>query len=84
MKEVISNLCYPVVYNPSSEGGYEVSFPDFPGCVTQGKTFEEAQVFAREVLELWIEQLVADGVSIPKHPKSPIMSEVEVRLPIPA
>jgi predicted RNase H-like HicB family nuclease len=34
-----------------------VSFPDFSGCVTFGKNFEQAKKMAKEVLELWIEQL---------------------------
>ena len=49
---------YPAVFNPIPDGGYEVSFPDFPGCVTFGNTFEEAQEKASEVLSLWIEELV--------------------------
>jgi predicted RNase H-like HicB family nuclease len=84
MKDVSTNLSYPAIFNPAEEGGYDVSFPDFPGCVTQGETFEEAQQYAAEVLELWIEQLVADGQPIPRHPKPPIMSEVEVELPVAA
>lgn len=50
---------YSAVSNPASEGGYDVSFPDFPGCVTFGRTFEEAQEKAAEVLSLWVEELKA-------------------------
>jgi len=52
-------LEYPAIFNKAEEGEYNVSFPDFPGCVTFGKTFEEAEVKAKEVLELWIEELSA-------------------------
>ena len=66
------------VYSPAEEGGYVVSFPDFPGCVTEGDTFEEAKSNAVEVLELWIEELSASRQSIPIHPGRPIVGEVEV------
>lgn len=32
---------YFAIFKPTKEGGYNVSFPDFPGCVTFGRTFEE-------------------------------------------
>ncbi|MBU1255435.1 type II toxin-antitoxin system HicB family antitoxin [Patescibacteria group bacterium] len=54
-------LEYPVIFNKAKEGGYNVSFPDFPGCVTFGKTFEESEKKAKEVLELWIEELKANN-----------------------
>ena len=38
---------------PNSDFG--VSFPDLPGCVTAGKTLDEARAFASEALELHLE-----------------------------
>ncbi|MBI2589536.1 type II toxin-antitoxin system HicB family antitoxin [Candidatus Berkelbacteria bacterium] len=72
---------YVAIFKPSSEGGYDVSFPDFLGCVTFGRTFEEAQKMAREVLELWLEELVAQGESIAPKVTRPIFSEIEVKSP---
>ena len=34
---------YHAVFEPAKEGGYNVSFPQFPGCVTFGRTFEETK-----------------------------------------
>ena len=48
---------YPAIFTKAEEGGYNVSFPDFSGCVTFGRTFEEAEEKAKEILELWIEEL---------------------------
>ena len=48
---------YPTIFEPAEEGGFNVSFPSFPGCVTFGRDFEEAKIKAREVLELWLEEL---------------------------
>lgn len=69
---------YFAVFEPAREGGYNVSFPDFPGCVTFGRTFEEAKEKANEVLELWIGELLSEKQSIPKHTTRPIIDEVRV------
>jgi len=45
---------------------YGVSFPDLPGCVTAGRTLDEARSMAEEALALHIEGLVDDGEAIPE------------------
>ena len=56
---------YTVLYEqgPTSWGA---SVPDLPGCFAVGKTFEEVQQLIREAIELYIEQLKADGTPIPE------------------
>ncbi len=49
--------------DPSSDFG--VSFPDFPGCITAGRTLEEAKVMAVEALEGHIAEMRAAGEPIP-------------------
>lgn len=74
-------LSYPAVFEPAKEGGYNVSFPSFPGCVTFGKTFEEAKKMASEVLELWLEELAEEKIKIPAFRSRPIIDEVSVKVP---
>jgi predicted RNase H-like HicB family nuclease len=45
---------------------FGVDFPDFPGCVTAGKTLEEARKMAVEALELHLEGMLEDRESIPE------------------
>lgn len=45
---------------------FGVSFPDFPGCVTAGKTQEEALHRASEALTFHINGMAEDGEAIPK------------------
>lgn len=71
-------LRYNVIFEPNEQGGYNVFFPSFPGCVTFGKTFEEAKKKAKEVLELWLEELAADKKSLPVYRARPIIDEVQV------
>jgi predicted RNase H-like HicB family nuclease len=50
------------VFAPQEEGGYPVYAPDLPGLHTQGETVEEAEVNAKEALELYVEGLRNAGV----------------------
>jgi len=75
-------LAYPAIFNKAEEGGYNVSFPDFPGCVTFGRTFEEAEEKAKEVLGLWIEELVANNEKIPLKKSRPIIDEIPVAVSV--
>lgn len=45
---------------------FGVSFPDFPGCITAGKTLEEARRMAGEALALHIKGMIEDGDAIPQ------------------
>jgi predicted RNase H-like HicB family nuclease len=45
---------------------FGVSFPDFPGCITVGRTLEEAHRMAAEALALHIAGMVEDGETIPE------------------
>ena len=48
------------------EGNYGVSFPDFAGCITAGKTLEEVIFEAGEVLQFHVDGMVQDKEQIPK------------------
>lgn len=61
---------YPAVFDPCEEGGYCVTFPDLPGCITEGDTLEEAYEMAKEALALHLWGMEDDGDPIPV-PTSP-------------
>ena len=81
MKTKRKILQYPTIFEPAIEGGFNVSFPSFPGCVTFGKTFEEAKKYAQEVLELWLEEMVAQGKKIPIFNSRPIIDDISAVIP---
>lgn len=56
---------YAVIYEKGSTS-WGASVPDLPGCFAVGETFEEVQQLIREAIELYIEQLKADGTPIPE------------------
>jgi predicted RNase H-like HicB family nuclease len=45
---------------------FGVSFPDFPGVVTAGRSLDDARAMAEEALAFHIEGMVADGEVIPE------------------
>ena len=78
VKEKLRN--YTVFYEPAEEGGYVVTVPALPGCVTEGDTFEEAQQMAREAIMLYLETLEEEGDEIPKESDDAVISKVSVSL----
>ncbi len=48
---------------------YGVSFPDFPGCITAGRTLDEAARMAGEALALHIQGMIEDGDTVPEPSK---------------
>jgi antitoxin HicB len=63
---------YTIILDPDpEEGGYTVTVPALPGCVTQGETIEEAIAMAKDAIHLYIETLIADGEPVPQEREHP-------------
>jgi len=58
-------LTYRVLLNREPEGGYTVTVPTLPGCVTYGENVDEALLMAKEAIELYIESLIAHDELVP-------------------
>jgi len=59
---------YTIILHPDvEEGGYTVTVPALPGCVTQGETIEEAITMAKDAIRLHIESLIAEGEPVPEE-----------------
>jgi len=52
------------IVEDSSEGGFVVSYPDLPGCITCGETVESAVANALDAKRAWIEAALEDGIEI--------------------
>lgn len=46
---------YPIVLTPEKQGGFTVTVPDLPGCVTYGKTLTQAKEMVVEAIEGYLE-----------------------------
>ena len=58
---------FNIRFQKAEEGGYIVSIPEMPGCVTQAETFEEGLAMIRDALEGLLEVAVEDGEPIPEQ-----------------
>lgn len=50
-------LTYRILLSEEPEGGFTVTVPALPGCVTYGETLEESMSMAKEAIEGYIEVL---------------------------
>ena len=58
---------YTVILERESDGGFVVSVPVLPGCVSQGDTREEAMADIAEAVELYVEDCLAAGDPVPQE-----------------
>lgn len=65
MKKNLFRTMYNLVIKPEPEGGYTVTVPSLPGCVTFGKTLIEAKNMALDAIKLYLASMVAHGEKIP-------------------
>ncbi|MEE8473370.1 MAG: type II toxin-antitoxin system HicB family antitoxin [Dehalococcoidia bacterium] len=56
---------YTVIIEAGRESGYVAYTPVLKGCVSQGKTKEEALKNIKEASEVYVEALLEDGLSVP-------------------
>jgi predicted RNase H-like HicB family nuclease len=56
---------YIALLRKQPRSDYGVDFPDFPGCVTAGRTLEEARRMATEALAFHVSGMREDGAPIP-------------------
>ena len=56
---------YTVILQKEDDGGYVVTVPILPGCVSQGDTRAEALRNIEEAIKLYVEDMRAAGESVP-------------------
>ncbi|GEO82637.1 type II toxin-antitoxin system HicB family antitoxin [Pararhodospirillum oryzae] len=70
---------YPIHLEPAEEGGFVVTLPDLPGCITEGDSHEEAVHNAVGAARALLAALVRDREDIPLP--SPANGRPVARLP---
>ena len=56
---------YTVILQKEEDGGFVVTVPVLPGCVSQGDTREEALRNIEEAIEVYLEDVRAAGEPVP-------------------
>ena len=56
-----------IVLEESDEGGFTAYVPSLPGCISEGENEEEAMENIREAIELYLEPIEDDFLSVSAH-----------------
>lgn len=56
---------YNVIFRPEPEGGFTALAPSLPGCVSFGKTLDEAKKMITDAIKAYIVSLRKHGEKIP-------------------
>ena len=62
----MNKLFYPAIFHKAEEGGFWISFPDFPECFTEGDDMQQAYEMAVEALGLALTSRKEEKEEIPK------------------
>ncbi|WP_326514766.1 type II toxin-antitoxin system HicB family antitoxin [Clostridium intestinale] len=60
---------FPAIFEVAEEGGYCITFPDLPGCITEGDSLDESMYMAKDALELFLWNMEDDNEDIPEATK---------------
>lgn len=52
------------IVEDKDEGGFIVTYPDLPGCISCGETIESAVVNAVDAKKAWLEAAIEEGIEI--------------------
>ena len=73
----MNDRIFNVHIEEAEEGGYIVMVPSLPECVTQGETYQEALVMARDAIRCALESRIKAGEAIPEDvPRKEVALEV--------
>lgn len=57
---------YLIVIETGEDGSYSAYVPDLPGCVSCADSVADLKKNIREAIEMYLEDLLADGEQIPE------------------
>jgi antitoxin HicB len=70
---------YTVVFEPLTEGGYNVMVPAIPEICTSGETIKEAKAMVTDAIKCYIESALKAKEPIPED-RQPSIQHVAVRV----
>ena len=56
---------YPAIFHANDDSSYTITYPDLPGCISEGKTLVNAVYMAQSALSQWIEYLINKNQVLP-------------------
>lgn len=66
----MSSYVFAATFHPNDDGSFTILFPDIPGCISEGKSLENALFMAQDALKTWIEYSLEHKKALP--PATPL------------
>lgn len=81
MKIVRKVYQYTAVFEPDKKsGGFTVTIPSLPGCISEGDTFELASANIQEAAELYLEVMKQQKTKVSWEEKGVVVAPIQVRV----
>ncbi len=81
MKIVKNIYQYTAVFEPDKKsGGFTVTIPSLPGCISEGDTFEQAFLNIQEAAELYLDVMKQKKTAIPWEEKGMVVAPIQVKI----
>ena len=61
----MKRLHYNLIFRPEKEGGFTVSVPSLPGCISYGRNLNEAKQNIQDAIDGYIKSLIKHKETIP-------------------
>lgn len=84
MSKKVQIAKFTAIFDPAQEGGYTVTVPALPGCITEGDTFEEAVEMAKDAIAGYIEDMKEHNESVPENASASFAAVIDVQIPVTA
>ena len=61
----MAEYVYPALFHSNEDGSFTITYPDLPGCISEGKSLGNAMYMAQSALTQWIGYLADKQQAIP-------------------
>lgn len=61
----MAEYVYPALFHSNEDGTFTITYPDLPGCISEGRSLENAMYMAQSALTQWLEYLTEKKQEIP-------------------
>ncbi len=61
----MAEYVYPAIFHANEDNTFTITYPDFSGCITEGKSLANAMYMAQSALTQWLEYIIDKKQVIP-------------------
>lgn len=69
---------FTAVFDPAEEGGFVVTVPSLPGCITEGDSLEEAVKMAKDAILAYLKSMKRNKENLPQNTSASFVGTIDV------